>query len=403
MQPSLSTLNRNTPTLAVLEPRGLSARSVDYCRETQNTDVEARVNRTAYDAAGRAVAQWDPRLLMEMPEVPNTCTRYGLSGSTLSVLSVDAGLRVNLRRQASQLVYEHDSRGSQRCLDYDDQLRLSALYEQPAHNEKICTERLGYGTSDAACAKRNQCGHLVRHDDPAGTHLFSDYGLRGGTLERTRRFLRDLIPIDWPEVVADRDACLEPGQGAVTRWAYSSNEEVIQQTDAESNRQFFRHTVAGQLLEVHLQLQSQATPILLIGAIEYNAHDQREREVAGNGVITTLQYSAADARLTSLRAHRGTDLLQDLAYEYDAKGNVVRIQDGALPTRYFANQRIDPVNLYTYDSLDQLTSATGWEAGAPSKGPHFFTFDDPSPRSAYRQSYRYDRGGNLLELSHEGP
>ncbi len=50
-------------------------------------------------------------------------------------------------------------------------------------------------------------------------------------------------------------------------------------------------------------------PILLIGAIEYNAHDQREREVAGNGVITTLQYSAADARLTSLRAHRGTDLL----------------------------------------------------------------------------------------------
>ncbi len=81
----------------------------------------------------------------------------------------------------------------------------------------------------------------------------------------------------------------------------------------------------------------------------------------------------------------------------------MRIQDGALPTRYFANQRIDPVNLYTYDSLDQLTSATGWEAGVPSKGPHFFTFDDPSPRSAYRQSYRYDRGGNLLELSHEGP
>uniref|UniRef100_UPI0010357176 RHS repeat domain-containing protein n=1 Tax=Pseudomonas sp. Sample_10 TaxID=2448269 RepID=UPI0010357176 len=67
------------------------------------------------------------------------------------------------------------------------------------------------------------------------------------------------------------------------------------------------------------------------------------------------------------------------------------------------NQRIEPVNRYVYDSLYQLTEACGWEAGSASKGPHFSTFDDPAPRANFRQVYRYDAGGNLLELTHEGP
>ena len=50
-----------------------------------------------------------------------------------------------------------------------------------------------------------------------------------------------------------------------------------------------------------------------------------------------------------------------------------------------------------------MISATGWEAGGANKGPQFSSFDDPAPRANYRQTYRYDAGGNLLELTHEGP
>ena len=84
-------------------------------------------------------------------------------------------------------------------------------------------------------------------------------------------------------------------------------------------------------------------------------------------------------------------------------GNVLSIEDAALPIRYFANQRVEPVKSYTYDSLYQLIKATGWEAGSAGRGPGFNRFDDPSAVANYYQTYRYDAGGNLLELVHVGP
>lgn len=50
-----------------------------------------------------------------------------------------------------------------------------------------------------------------------------------------------------------------------------------------------------------------------------------------------------------------------------------------------------------------MIAATGWEAGAANRGPQFSTFDDPAAVGHYRQTYRYDAGNNLLELTHVGP
>lgn len=169
------------------------------------------------------------------------------------------------------------------------------------------------------------------------------------------------------------------------------------------NRQFFAFTVAGQLRDVRLQLAADTAAKPLVSAIQYNAQGQTVRETAGNGVISRLDYAAEDGRLTRLHSQRGSDVLQDLRYAYDPVGNVLSIEDAALPIRYFANQRIEPVNRYVYDSLDQLIKATGWEAGGILQGPAFSRFDDPLTFANYSQTYRYDRGGNLLELSHQGP
>ncbi|MFL7966334.1 RHS repeat-associated core domain-containing protein, partial [Pseudomonas kielensis] len=79
------------------------------------------------------------------------------------------------------------------------------------------------------------------------------------------------------------------------------------------------------------------------------------------------------------------------------------IEDAALPIRYFANQRVEPINRYDHDSLYQLTKATGWEAGSAGRGPGFNRFEDPGAVANYQQTYHYDAGGNLLELVHVGP
>ncbi|MBV7572876.1 toxin [Pseudomonas sp. PDM32] len=396
-------MHRYTPSLTANDPRGLVVRAVGYWRDNDGVLPQTRVNRTVHDWAGRAIAQWDPRLFLDASAAPNLQTIHALSGAVLCTDSVDAGLRVALLGEAGQPVHHWDGRGSQRWMQYDIQLRPVSVFEQPLDGEALCTERLSYGASDPAAAERNQCGQLIRHDDPAGSQRYTEFGLHGTALEQTRHFLNDLALPDWPESIVDREWLLEPGEGATTRSQVNALGEVSHQTDAKGHRQLFSQTLDGQLLEVRLQLNGTPTPKTLVSAITYNAHGQTEREVAGNGVITTLEYDAQNGRLTRISAQRGNEALQDLNHAYDPVGNVLSIKDAALPIRYFANQRIEPTSHYCYDSFSQLIEATGWEAGGSNKGPQFATFDDPAACANFRQTYHYDLGGNLLELTHEGP
>jgi insecticidal toxin complex protein TccC len=394
-------IHAQTPNLSVIDNRGLSVRQVAYWRKDSN-EPEPRFTTRQHDAAGRLVAQRDPRLFADACAPANLATVYSLSGQVLSTLSVDAGWRVSLCGETRQPLHGWDGQGSQRRIEYDRQLRPLAVFEHARDGEPVCAERYGYGGSDPTLATRNQCGQLIRHDDSAGMQLFEQFGLSGGVLQQTRHFLRSLDFPDWPEPLPGRDALLESGAGATSRAVFNALGETIEQTDAKGHRQFFAQSLAGQLREVRLQLDEQAKPKTLVSAIQYNAQGQTEQETAGNDVITALHYAPEDGRLSRLQATHNDERLQDLRYTYDSVGNVVSIEDAALPIRYFANQRVEPINRYGYDSLYQLVKATGWEAGGANQGPLFSVFDDPAAVTQYTQTYRYDRGGNLLELTHEG-
>ncbi|WP_082341457.1 RHS repeat-associated core domain-containing protein [Pseudomonas sp. P1.31] len=395
-------LDTQTPQLTANDSRGMPVRQIAYWREDLGKP-EARVTLAQHDVAGRLVAQRDPRLMADAAAPANLVSIYSLSGKVLSTVSVDAGWRVGLFGEADQAVLGRDGRGSQRRTEYDDQVRPVVVFELAVDGEFLCSERLAYGGNDPVFSARNQCGKLIRHDDAAGAQLFEQFGLAGEVLQQARHFLQTLESPDWPAPVSERDTLLEPGAGFTGRARFNPLGEAIEQTDAKGHRQFSIHTLAGQLREVRLQLAKDVTPKVLVSAIQYNAHGQTEREIAGNGVITLLEYAAQDGRLTHLQARRGSEALQDLRYAYDPVGNVLSIEDAALPIRYFANQQVEPINRYVYDSLYQLIKATGWEAGGSNQGPTFPRFDDPASCANYSQTYRYDRGGNLLELTHDGP
>jgi len=401
-------IHTHTPTLMVCDPRGLTARSVAYCRSAEVAQPEERINRSAYDALGRLIEQWDPRLWVlqiEDAETPaNLSNRYSLSGKVLSSLSVDAGERISLFGDGDQLIQAWDSRGSERQIEYDDLLRPLAIFEQGEDETPRCTERYEYADAEAEFATHNQCGQLIRHDDPAGTQTLDEYALTGGVLDQTQRFLSSLETPDWPPGLPEREALLEPvAQSASSSSRFNPLGDVLEQVDAKGNRQSFDLTFDGQLLATYLQLNGQPTSQVVVSAVTYSAYGQVERETAGNGVVSTLTYRPEDGRLMRLEALRGTEALQDLRYSYDPVGNVLSIEDDVLPIRYFANQRVEPIKCFGYDSLYQLTEATGWEAGSASRGPGSNRFDDPGAVANYRQTYRYDAGGNLLELIHVGP
>lgn len=386
MQPCALTTHSHTPKLTVVEPRGLTVRSVDYYRASPGDTAEARVNRTAHDPAGWEIAQWDPRLFLDASAPANLSSIHSLSGAILASTSVDAGLRVSLYGEAGQPVYSCDGRGSQRQMHYDDQSRLNAIFEQAVEGEAVCAERLSYAASDQAFADRNQCGRLIRHDDPAGALLFNDYGLTGAVLEQVRCMAN------------------ERTAGYATLSRVNPLGELLSRTDARGNEQRFSQTLDGLLHAVDLHLNNSVEHLPMVNAITYNAHGQVEKEVAGNGVVTTLEYAAEDGRLKRLLSRLAqSDPLQDLRYLYDPVGNVSSIEDAALPIRYFANQRIEPVSHYRYDTLYRLIEATGWEAGVVKHGPSSAASADPAMPGNYRQTYRYDDGNNLLELTHVGP
>ena len=400
-------MHSKTPRLIVVDPRSLPIRSVDYWRAVENQPTEARINRTVHDGAGRAIKHWDPRLWALQVDYPlaraNLATVYSLSGNALRTTSVDAGTQINLHGLADEVLWGRDSRETRREVEYDDSLRVVAVFEQGASEPRHCVERFTYGFPGQGDPTCNQYSQLIRNDHPAGSVLFNTFAISGQCTEDTRHFTHDPITPDWPESIDDRQRLLEPGAGATSRWRFGPLGNVLEQTDAKGNRQAFGLTVDGRLHESRLQLKDQPTGQTLVSEIRYNAQGQVEGDVAGNGVRTTLAYRPEDGRLICRRAEDASArMLQHLIYDYDQMGNVLSIEDKALPVRYFANQRIDPISRFSYDSLSQLIEAFAWEAGGPNQGPNSIGRIDPSAVSNYRQTYCYDAGGNLLKLTHVG-
>lgn len=361
-------------------------RVVDYHRAAASDTVQAQVNHTAHDPQGRANDLRDPRLFLEASSPANLSMTHSLSGAVLCSVSVDAGLRLRLFGEDGQPVHDWDGRGARRLMHYDAQRRLTTLFEQAQGGEAVCAERLSYAANDQAAADHNQCGRLILHDDPAGTLHFIHYALTGSVLAHRRHFTDAPLP------------------GFTTSVRLNPLGESLSRTDAQGNEQQFAQSLAGHLRSVWLRLSDTTERRPIVAAIHYNAQDQVEKEVAGNGVVTTLEYCAQSGRLTRLVSRLEQHApLQDLQYAYDPVGNVLSIEDAALPVRHFANQRIEPLNRYGYDSLYRLIDATGWEAGGVDHGPASRAGADPAMPGNYRQTYRYDRGNNLLELTHVGP
>ncbi|RMQ39677.1 hypothetical protein ALQ04_200034 [Pseudomonas cichorii] len=382
-------VHSQTPSLVVIDPRGLLIRSIAFCRSEQDQPMDERVTYQTHDAMGRLVSQRDPRLAH-----PNLNTIYSLSAQVLLSDSVDAGWRLGLCGEAGQVVDGWDGRGSQRQIEYDELLRPLAITEQAQ-----VTERFGYGGPDAFA--HNQCGQLIRHDDMAGTRRIPDYGLLGSVLSEVRQFLLAVEMPDWPQPEDERDALLEDAL-LQTQWVFNALGDTTLQTDAMGHAQHFMQTVAGKLKAVDLTLAGAAAQTLL-SDIHYNAFDQVEQETAGNGVISRSLYDPQDGRLMERSAER----LQHLKYVYDPVGNILQIEDAAQPVRFFANQRIEPTSHYHYDTLYQLIEATGREVNTgASHGPALPDLQnlppDPNQISHYTQSYDYDAAGNLLQMRHVG-
>lgn len=406
-----ASLHRNTPSLAAFDPRGLSVRSVAYLRATPQAAPTARVRRQVYGASGLLLQQWDSRLhtlkLSEPLTEANQVSVYSLSGTLVRRNDVDAGMRLMLSAPSGQLLHVWDGRGAYQRHDYDASQRPVAVFEQAADQARPrCVERLVYAMPTPEHSALNRSGRLVHHADPAGTQVYDEYGMTGQVLRQTRRFREAPGDVDWPLAQADQDQQLD-GERYTTRWTFDALGGTLEQVDAKGNGRQFAYGLDGQTKHIHLALRSGARKTVIERYV-YNAAGQVDAALLGNGVSSQSAYRAEDGRLHRLMAYRKNESaapLQDLSYDYDPVGNISNLRDQAQPTQWSHNTQVEASCRYAYDSLYQLTQATGRESAAAAIGPALpsrisFGSTDAGLWRNYAQHYTYDEGGNLTRLRH---
>ncbi|QXI21715.1 RHS repeat-associated core domain-containing protein [Pseudomonas iranensis] len=365
-----ASLHWRTPSLAVIDGRGLPIRQVAYLRTLAEDTPSAFATCQDHDVAGRVVAQRDPRLLMA-----NTTTVYALNGAAVFTDSVDSGWRLVLPGLAGEPRQRWDERGHHWESTFDTQLRVTTLKE--VGDARI--DSFSYGKSSAD-AGHNLRGQLIKQADSSGSLDITSYALTGQALVETRTF--------------------DDGKAFTSQQVFSPLGAVLQQIDAGGHRKASRYGLAGQLKKVELEVATKVTQVLQDA--HYNANSQIISQLAGNGVLRQWTYDPADGRLDTRTSQKpGQARLQDLAYFYDRVGNIIRIEDHAFEPTWFANQRVDGHREFIYDSLYRLIRATGYDDALPPDIPGLPQPTDPKNRRNYTQTYTYDKGGNLIELCHQ--
>ena len=100
--------------------------------------------------------------------------------------------------------------------------------------------------------------------------------------------------------------------------------------------------------------------------MEYDKFDALVYTQAGNGVETAYTFDPLSRHLTRLRSGKGSLAFQDVAYTYDAIGNVLSLSNNVPmppPSEYGGPSS----QAFVYDDLSRLTAAAGTYRFAPGK------------------------------------
>jgi len=411
-----SSLHAGTPTVRVVDNRGLMVRTLLYHRHPDTpTATEERITRQHYDAHGFLVSSIDPRL-QQAGKTNFTCLS-DLVGTPLRTNSVDAGTTVTLSDIAGRPLLAVSATGVTRSWRYEANTlpgRLLSVMEQPAGEALRIAERRIWAGNTLIEQALNLAGQCVRHYDPAGLSQLNSLALTGGPSSLTRQLLPDTATADWQGEDESAWTDLLAGGYFTTLNTADAQGRLLTCTDARGNEQRLAYDVAGQLEGSWLTLKDSQEQVI-VKALTYSAAGQKLREEHGNGVVTSYAYEPETQRLTAIKTERpsahaaGAKVLQDLRYDYDPVGNVLHISNDAEATRFWRNQKVAPEYTYVYDSLYQLVSASGREmASSGQQGSHLPPATVPLPAdnstyTNYTRTYRYDTGGNLTQIRHSAP
>ncbi|HIH1547968.1 TPA: RHS repeat protein, partial [Salmonella enterica] len=186
-------LYSKTPTVTVLDNRGLTVRDIAYHRHPGSPDVtRERITRHQYDACGFLTQSADPRL--HDAGLENFAYLTDLAGNVLRSQGVDNGATVALNDAAGRPFMavsnistaddgaEDRSQAVTRTWQYEDASlpgRPLSVTEQAAGDAARITERFVWAGNTDAEKALNLAGACVSHYDTAGLMQTDSVALTG--------------------------------------------------------------------------------------------------------------------------------------------------------------------------------------------------------------------------------
>ncbi|KAF9396825.1 hypothetical protein CPC16_006321 [Podila verticillata] len=418
----LPELHAGTPTVSICDNRGLAVCELAWYRTAVNGSTDTRITRHQYNIHGQLVQSIDPRLYaarqLDNKIKPNFSWHYDLASSPLRTESVDAGRTISLSDIEGRPLLAVTAMDVIQRWQYEDDMLpgrpLAASELKPGQVTPSITERFIWAGNTQTEKDHNLVGQCVRHYDTAGLNRLDSLSLTEATLSQSRQLLADDQEAHWEGSSEDTWQAMLAEKVYLTQSTTDATGAPLTQTDAMGNRQRLAYDVAGQLMGSWLTLAGEDEQVI-VKSLTYSAIGQKLCEEHGNGVVTEYNYEPQTQRLTGITTRRpsghpaGAKLLQDLRYEYDPVGNVISLHNEAEESRFWRNQKVAPENTYTYDTLYQLTRATGREmANSRQQDSQLPALMAPLPAdnsvyTNYTRTYMYDLGGSLSQIQHCAP
>lgn len=403
----------DTPRMTVFDPRGLTARTVDFNRKSSTDIPDALITRYQYGERGEMRICTDPRVSVAAqenePGYQNLISATDLLQRPVNQVSIDSGESLSLLHADGQPEWTTGNPGeeavSQR-FTYDRIGRLLSLHSLNGTEEILLqTRRYGDGADNAE--EYNCRGQCTEIQNGAGTETFTEFDISGKNKIFSRRFwsVRDRsVDLNYPPEAETRMWVNRndlSASGSVRQLSLSCHESGQERAVYTRHNGYNRR---GQLISSNLTDEGGHLHALLISA-DYHANGVCRQEILGNGVTRYYAQEHFTKRLLRISTWRpgGNKKrypIQDISYQYDPAGNVTERYDLGREDQYFDNLRITAHNQYHYDSCYRLRRAEGREALNGGKSTITPLISGSQQLVNYQRWYDYDNAGNMTQLRH---
>ncbi|MBC7703077.1 MAG: hypothetical protein H7274_03910, partial [Rhodoferax sp.] len=282
-----------------------------------------------------------------------------------------------------------DEHGREARVVYDALHRAVSQVALAPGAAPVTLQHIVYGDRHPDGAARRLLGALHLLFDQAGLVRIPEADFKGNPVRAERLLARaysgatdwsavaalagydDIMPAATPQLHAD--------EVFGTAATYDALNRPLQVTLPDASVIVPSYNRGGFLSRLRAQPGGQGAFIDFLADQDVDANGQRLFARFGNGMLTRYFRDPLTFRLASLvtapqGADPATEALQNIAYTYDAVGNLVELRDRAQDSRFFANASVGANARFTYDALSQLVRATGRElAGPTNDGPRNHT------------------------------